>query len=139
MKRQHQRRKPATRPLVWSMIDLFALSLMSVLLKDPAFGVQSQRLPALKAAPAAKASARPARQVCIRRDGVTLWNGQVVPAEGLAERVARETPPGESVALIVETDGRVGGAAALLALMTDCARLGLGDRVRVLHRPTVGK
>lgn len=112
--------------------------LMVMMLQDPVFGLQRERLPGLKKSEgtAAGGTARASTlEAWLKLDGSATWKGEVVPREALADRVAAGTRPGETVTLVVETDAGKGMVEAFIQFQIDCGRLGVWDRVHVLYRP----
>jgi hypothetical protein len=122
------------------MLELFMLTVLLIVARDPAFDVSVQTLPQLASAdgPAAPAATGRARIAgLLRADGTVLWKEQPLPRELLAGRIATETTAQDTVALVVETRDGAGPLEAFLQTQLDCCRLGVWDRVRVLYRPAV--
>ena len=121
-----------------SAIDIFATLLLVVMVNHPAFHVNREKLPPLKAKPPSPVEPvdnRSGHRIALKADGTVMYQDQPVAIEGLVHRVAAEPHKDRPIQVSLETspDGR-GAMQAWVQLQTDLTEAKLWPRVQVLTR-----
>lgn len=122
--------------LLLPLIDVFMLSLLTVLVHDPQFNRSKLKLPWLTIKESEGATAAPERAAFraeLRGDGSAWWQDEQLPVESLARCVVEQTQPSDRVQLAVETEGGVGPLQAFLQFQAECGKNRVWDRIRVSY------
>lgn len=126
-------------PLVYPLIEIFLLSLLIVLFREPIFGVQKERMPFFDGLERFDVPSEPEStdviHVVLKADGTLLVNDEALPCAVAIERLASD-PTNAPVQVIVESHGNGGGSVhSLMEFQLGCGRAGLAPRMMFLYCP----